>query len=106
MAPATANIIGKFANGIADDFLSTLYLATTAPVLIAPAMNTQMLEHPAVQENLARLVKRGVQVVEPGAGYLACGWVGKGRLAEPDDIVDAADRIVAGGDRSRGGACS
>jgi phosphopantothenoylcysteine decarboxylase / phosphopantothenate---cysteine ligase len=96
VAPATANIIGKFAQGIADDFLSTLYLATTAPVLIAPAMNTQMLEHPAVQENLARLLKRGVRVVEPGAGYLACGWVGKGRLAEPDDIVDAADRIVGG----------
>jgi phosphopantothenoylcysteine decarboxylase/phosphopantothenate--cysteine ligase len=99
VAPATANIIGKFANGIADDFLSTLYLATNAPVLIAPAMNTQMLEHPAVQENLARLAKRGVRMVEPGDGYLACGWVGKGRLAEPDDIVEAADRIV-GGDRS------
>lgn len=94
VAPATANIIGKFANGIADDFLSTLYLATTAPVLIAPAMNTQMLEHPAVRENLARLAGRGVQVVEVGAGYLACGWVGKGRLAEPDQIVDAADRLV------------
>ena len=99
VAPATANIIGKFANGIADDFLSTLYLATNAPVLIAPAMNTQMLEHQAVQENLARLAKRGVRMVEPGDGYLACGWVGKGRLAEPDDIVEAADRIV-GGDRS------
>jgi len=96
VAPATANIIGKFANGIADDFLSTLYLATTAPVLIAPAMNTQMLDHPAVQENLARLQTRGVQVVDPGAGYLACGWVGKGRLAEPDDIVAAADRVVTG----------
>jgi phosphopantothenoylcysteine decarboxylase / phosphopantothenate---cysteine ligase len=96
VAPATANIIGKFARGIADDFLSTLYLATTAPVLIAPAMNTQMLEHPAVRENLAILEKRGVRFVEPGAGYLACGWVGKGRLAEPDDIVDAADRIVGG----------
>jgi len=76
VAPATANIIGKFAQGIADDFLSTLYLATTAPVLVAPAMNTQMLEHPAVRENLARLIARGVRVVEPGDGYLACGWVG------------------------------
>jgi len=94
VAPATANIIGKFAQGIADDFLSTLYLATTAPVLVAPAMNTQMLEHPAVRENLARLIARGVRVVEPGDGYLACGWVGKGRLAEPDEIVEAADRIV------------
>ena len=96
VAPATANIIGKFAQGIADDFLSTLYLATTAPVLIAPSMNTQMLEHPAVQENLARLKTRGVHIVEPGTGYLACGWVGTGRLAEPDEIVEAADRIVGG----------
>ena len=94
VAPATANILGKFANGIADDFLSTLYLATTAPVLVAPAMNTQMLEHPAVLQNLKVLAERGVQVVDPGSGYLACGWIGKGRLAEPEDIVDAADRMV------------
>ena len=94
VAPATANIIGKFASGIADDFLSALYLATKAPVLMAPAMNTNMLEHPAVVENLARLTARGVRVVEPGAGYLACGWVGKGRLAEPADIVAAAVRIL------------
>src|SRR5687767_6431784 len=94
VAPATANIIGKFANGIADDFLSSLYLATRAPVLMAPAMNTNMLEHEAVRRNLATLAARGVQFVDPGAGYLACGWIGKGRLAEPDDIVAAAARIL------------
>ena len=94
VAPATANMLGKFANGLADDFLSALYLATTAPVLVAPAMNTRMLEHPAVRQNLKVLGERGVQVVDPGSGYLACGWIGKGRLAEPEDIVDAADRIV------------
>src|ERR671914_2082 len=91
VAPATANIIGKFAHGIADDFLTSLYLATRAPVLMAPAMNTNMLEHDAVRRNLATLAARGVQLVEPGAGYLACGWIGKGRLAEPEDIVEAAD---------------
>jgi len=94
VAPATANIIGKFANGIADDFLSALYLATRAPLLIAPAMNTVMWEHPAVQGNLATLVARGVHVVDPGAGYLACGWVGQGRLAEPELIADAVGRLV------------
>ncbi|HET9192931.1 MAG TPA: bifunctional phosphopantothenoylcysteine decarboxylase/phosphopantothenate--cysteine ligase CoaBC [Vicinamibacterales bacterium] len=96
VAPCTANVIGKFANGIADDFLSTLYLATKAPVLLAPSMNTNMLAHAAVQRNLEALIARGVRFVEPGEGYLACGWVGKGRLAEPADIVAAADRIVAG----------
>lgn len=90
VAPATANIIGKFAAGIADDFLTNLYLATRAPVLMAPAMNTNMLEHDAVRANLATLGARGVRFVDPGAGYLACGWVGKGRLAEPDEIVEAA----------------
>ncbi len=94
VAPATANIIGKFAHGIADDFLSALYLATRAPVLVAPAMNTNMLEHDAVRTNLATLAARGVRFVEPGAGYLACGWIGKGRLAEPDEIVEAADGIL------------
>ena len=94
VAPATANVIGKFAHGIADDFLSSLYLATRAPVLMAPAMNTNMLEHDAVRRNLATLAGRGVQFVEPGAGYLACGWIGKGRLAEPDEIVAAAQRIL------------
>ncbi len=90
VAPATANLLGKLANGIADDFLSTLYLATRAPVLVAPAMNTQMFAHPAVRANLDRLAARGVRFVEPGEGYLACGWIGKGRLAEPDEIVAAA----------------
>nr|MBA3270589.1 bifunctional phosphopantothenoylcysteine decarboxylase/phosphopantothenate--cysteine ligase CoaBC [Acidobacteriota bacterium] len=90
VAPATANIIGKFAHGIADDFLSSMYLATTAPVLLAPAMNTNMFAHPAVVRNLALLSDRGVQFVEPGDGYLACGWIGKGRLAEPAEVVDAA----------------
>ena len=89
VAPATANVIGKFANGIADDFLSSLYLATTAPVLIAPAMNTNMFAHPAVVKNLEALTARGVKFVEPGEGYLACGWIGKGRLAEPAEVVDA-----------------
>jgi phosphopantothenoylcysteine decarboxylase / phosphopantothenate---cysteine ligase len=95
VAPCTANVIGKFANGIADDFLSSLYLATKAPVLIAPAMNTNMLGHDAVQRNLQTLAARGVRFVEPGEGYLACGWIGKGRLAEPDDVVAAAERIVS-----------
>lgn len=95
VAPATANIIGKFANGIADDFLSSLYLATKAPVLLAPAMNTNMWEHEAVQRNLAVLRGRGAQVVEPGEGFLACGWTGKGRLAEPDEVVAAAGRLLA-----------
>jgi phosphopantothenoylcysteine decarboxylase/phosphopantothenate--cysteine ligase len=94
VAPATANVIGKFANGIADDFLSSLYLATRAPVLMAPAMNTQMLEHDAVRRNLAVLSARGVRFVDPGQGYLACGWIGKGRLAEPEEIVEAADRLI------------
>jgi phosphopantothenoylcysteine decarboxylase/phosphopantothenate--cysteine ligase len=94
IAPCTANVIGKFANGIADDFLSTLYLATKAPVLIAPAMNVNMLAHEAVQRNLQTLSARGVRFVEPGEGYLACGWIGKGRLAEPAEIVGAAAAIV------------
>ncbi len=95
VAPCTANVIGKFANGIADDFLSSLYLATKAPVLLAPAMNSNMLAHDAVQRNLRTLAERGVQFVEPGEGYLACGWIGKGRLAEPADIVEAASLVLA-----------
>jgi phosphopantothenoylcysteine decarboxylase / phosphopantothenate---cysteine ligase len=94
VAPATANIIGKFAQGIADDFLTSLYLATRAPVLMAPAMNTNMLEHEAVRRNMATLSASGVRFVDPGDGYLACGWIGKGRLAEPEAIADAADRIL------------
>jgi phosphopantothenoylcysteine decarboxylase/phosphopantothenate--cysteine ligase len=94
IAPATANVIGKMANGIADDFLTTLYTATRAPVLLAPAMNTQMFAHEAVRSNLDTLASRGVRFVEPGEGYLACGWIGKGRLAEPDEIVAAADAVL------------
>src|SRR5436190_2313371 len=94
IAPATANMIGKLANGIADDFLATLYTATRAPVLIAPAMNTNMFGHEAVRQNLETLAKRGVRFVEPGEGYLACGWIGKGRLAEPDEIVAACEAVL------------
>jgi len=94
IAPATANVIGKLANGIADDLLTSLYLATRAPVLLAPAMNTHMLEHPAVQRNLQTLAARGVRFVDPGDGFLACGWIGKGRLAEPEAIVEAAERMI------------
>jgi phosphopantothenoylcysteine decarboxylase/phosphopantothenate--cysteine ligase len=79
VAPCTANVLGKFANGIADDFLTSLYLATRAPVLVAPAMNSNMLAH-----------------AEPGEGYLACGWIGRGRLAEPEEIVEAAVRVLEG----------
>lgn len=94
VAPATANVIGKFATGIADDFLTSLYLATRAPVLMAPAMNTNMLEHEAVRVNMATLRARGVRFVEPGEGYLACGWIGKGRLAEAEDVIEAADGVL------------
>ncbi|HET6980162.1 MAG TPA: bifunctional phosphopantothenoylcysteine decarboxylase/phosphopantothenate--cysteine ligase CoaBC [Pyrinomonadaceae bacterium] len=94
VAPATANIIAKFANGIADDFLSSTYLACTAPVLLAPAMNTTMWEHPATQRNLERLRADGVHFVEPDAGEMACGTIGPGRLSEPDRIVAAALEIL------------
>jgi phosphopantothenoylcysteine decarboxylase/phosphopantothenate--cysteine ligase len=95
VAPCTANVIGKFANGIADDFLTSLYLASSAPVLLAPAMNSNMLAHEAVQRNLRTLASRGVRFVEPGEGYLACGWIGKGRLADPEAIVAAAGHVLA-----------
>ena len=94
IAPATANILAKLAHGIADDFLSTLYTATRAPVLVAPSMNTQMFAHEAVRRNLDTLAAQGVRFVEPGEGYLACGWIGKGRLAEPDEIVAAAEAVL------------
>jgi phosphopantothenoylcysteine decarboxylase/phosphopantothenate--cysteine ligase len=90
VAPATANIIAKFANGVADDFLTSTYLASNAPVLVAPAMNTTMLLHPATQRNLARLRADGVRIVEPDAGEMACGTIGPGRLSEPQQIVEAA----------------
>jgi phosphopantothenoylcysteine decarboxylase/phosphopantothenate--cysteine ligase len=89
VAPATADILARFAQGIASDFLTTLYLATTAPVVVAPAMNVNMWNHPATQANLQILRQRGVKIVEPGAGYLACGMTGAGRLAENESIVAA-----------------
>src|SRR5256714_13594389 len=94
IAPATANVIGKMANGIADDFLSTLYVATRAPVLLAPSMNVNMFAHEAVRTNLDTLASRGVRFVEPGEGYLACGWIGKGRLAEPEEVVAACEAML------------
>ncbi len=89
VAPATANTLAKFAHGIADDFLSALYLATTAPVIVAPAMNVNMWEHAATRANIETLAARNVHIVSPEAGYLACGMTGAGRLAETDAIVDA-----------------
>lgn len=89
VAPATADVLAHFAQGIATDFLTTLYLATSAPVVVAPAMNVNMWNHPATQANLEILRKRGVKVVEPGSGYLACGMTGAGRLADNEAIVAA-----------------
>jgi len=94
VAPATADALAKFARGLADDFLSTLYLASTAPVVLAPAMNVNMWQHPATQENLVVLRKRGVRIVEPGEGYLACGMTGPGRLAAQEEILKAVREIV------------
>jgi len=94
VAPATADIIAKFARGIADDFLSTLYLASTAPVVVAPAMNVNMWNHPATQENILKLRERGVNVVQPDEGYLACGMVGAGRLAGHQEILAAVRAIL------------
>jgi phosphopantothenoylcysteine decarboxylase / phosphopantothenate---cysteine ligase len=95
VAPATANIMAKFAHGLADDFLSTVYLSNTNPVLLAPAMNVEMWQHPATQANLKLLRERGVQFVEPGVGYQACGEVGVGRLAEPEEIVQQTLTMLA-----------
>jgi phosphopantothenoylcysteine decarboxylase / phosphopantothenate---cysteine ligase len=92
IAPATADLLGKLACGLADDFLSTLYLAFTGPVVIAPAMNVNMWQHPATQANLETLVARGHLVVEPGEGWLACGMTGAGRLADLEEIVEAVER--------------
>ena len=99
VAPATANILAKFANGIADDFLTSTYLASTAPVLVAPAMNTTMWQHPATQRNLQILRDDGVHIVEPDAGEMACKTIGPGRLSEPDRIVAAALEILNGPNR-------
>jgi phosphopantothenoylcysteine decarboxylase/phosphopantothenate--cysteine ligase len=99
LAPATANILGKIANGIADEILSTTLLAVTCPVVVAPAMNVHMYEHPAVQRNIERLREIGYRFVDPGEGYLACGDVGKGRMAETARIVEAVEAALpAGGD--------
>ncbi|MED1741766.1 bifunctional phosphopantothenoylcysteine decarboxylase/phosphopantothenate--cysteine ligase CoaBC [Bacillus swezeyi] len=95
VAPATANIIGKLASGIADDMLTTTLLATTAPVWIAPAMNVHMYDHPAVKRNISVLYNDGCRFIEPSEGYLACGYVGKGRLEEPERIVQLAEEHFA-----------
>ena len=100
IAPATADLLAKLAHGLADDFLSTTYLAFTGQVVLAPAMNTNMWNHPATQENLRVLRQRGHLIVEPGDGVLACGMVGPGRLAEPETIADAVTSFVAGLARS------
>lgn len=88
IAPATANVIGKLANGIADDMVTTTLLATTAPVWIAPAMNVHMYDHPAVKRNISQLAQDGYKFIEPSEGFLACGYVGKGRLEEPEKITE------------------
>src|SRR5258707_14634846 len=107
VVPATADVLARFAQGIANDFLSTLYLATTAPVVVAPAMNVNMWNHEATQANLEILRKRGVRIVEPGEGYLACGMTGSGRLAENETIVAAVMEALGAsqdpaGERSSG----
>ena len=94
VAPATADVLAKFAYGIADDFLTTLHLATKAPVIVAPAMNVNMWEHPATQANLVTLRKRGVKIIEPDQGYLACGMTGAGRLAANETIVSAVMDVL------------
>src|ERR1051325_1636567 len=94
IAPATADLMAKLAHGLADDFLSTLYLAFTGSVVIAPAMNVNMWQHPATQANVDTLRKRGHRLVDPAAGYLACGMTGPGRLADPETIVEAVDSVL------------
>jgi phosphopantothenoylcysteine decarboxylase / phosphopantothenate---cysteine ligase len=93
IAPATADLMAKLAHGLAGDFLTTLYLAFTGPVVLAPAMNVNMWQHPATQANLSTLKQRGHTVVEPGSGYLACGMTGPGRLADPEAIAEAVERV-------------
>jgi phosphopantothenoylcysteine decarboxylase / phosphopantothenate---cysteine ligase len=99
VAPATANIIGKLANGIADDMITTTLLATTAPVWIAPAMNVHMYDHPAVKNNINTLYEMGYRFIEPNEGFLACGYVGKGRLEEPEKIVETLTEFFTEGDK-------
>ncbi len=95
LAPATANTLGKIANGIADEIVTTTLLAVTVPVLVAPAMNVHMYEHPATQANIARLREFGYRFIEPGVGYLACGDTGTGRMAEPAEILEAVTSTLA-----------
>jgi len=97
VAPATANIIGKFASGIADDLLSTTYLSVTCPVLIAPAMNPNMYSHPAVQINIKKLLERGVKFIEPKHGHVACGDLGEGKLSPIEDIFQVALKLLESG---------
>ena len=92
--PATANIIGKIANGIADDFLSTMVMASKAPVLFVPSMNVNMWENKALQKNIQTLIERGYHLMEPGEGELACHWYGKGRLAELSEVVERMEDIL------------
>jgi len=96
VAPATAATLARFALGLANDLLSTIYLAFTGPVLLAPAMNAQMWARPAVQRNVAQLRADGAQIIEPGTGWLSCGVVGPGRMAEPAEIFDCIDRQIRG----------
>lgn len=98
IAPATANTLARLSAGVADDPLSAVVLATHAPVLLAPSMNVNMWQHPATQANLQRLIDRGCRTVGPGSGFLACQWNGPGRLAEPEDILEAAVRVLGPGD--------
>jgi phosphopantothenoylcysteine decarboxylase/phosphopantothenate--cysteine ligase len=95
VAPATANVIAKMAHGIADDALTSVLLSVDCPVFVAPAMNVRMWNHPATQENLATLKRRGVTILEPGEGFLACGTYAKGRLAEPAAIIEAVEEALA-----------
>jgi phosphopantothenoylcysteine decarboxylase/phosphopantothenate--cysteine ligase len=97
IAPATANLIGKIAHGIADDLVSTMVMAAAGPVLLAPAMNTRMWEKPVVQENLKTLAERGARIVPPGEGWLACGTVGMGRMAEPEEILAQVGALLKQG---------
>ncbi len=95
IAPATANFLGKWAHGLGDDMLSTALLATRAPIFVAPAMNVHMYQNPIVQENMAKLLKQGVHFIDPGQGQLACGYVGKGRMAEPEVIIAEISRYFS-----------
>ena len=102
IAPATANVIGKIASGIADDFLTTAVMATTAPVFLAPAMNTKMYDNPIVQENIRRLIHHGYRFIDPGEGLLACGDIGKGKMAEVETIEETIVDYFTGNDELKG----